>query len=71
VSASALALAFAAAGGWALYDLLRKLLADRLPADACRWVADVGHDPFAPAMRAASHAAWSELLALARPYGLS
>lgn len=48
-----------------------RLLADRLPADACRWVADVGHDPFAPAMRAASHAAWSELLALARPYGLS
>ena len=40
-----------------------RLLADRLPAD-------VGHDPFAPAMRAASHAAWSELLALARPYGL-
>lgn len=32
MTASALALAFAAAGGWALYDLLRKLLADRLPA---------------------------------------
>jgi drug/metabolite transporter (DMT)-like permease len=29
---SALALAFAAAAGWSLYDLLRKLLADRLPA---------------------------------------
>lgn len=29
---SALALAFAAAAGWSLYDLLRKFLADRLPA---------------------------------------
>lgn len=40
-----------------------RLLAARLPADACRWVEGVGHDPFAPAMLAASRAAWSELLA--------
>ena len=47
-----------------------RLLAARLPADACRWVAGVGHDPFAPAMRAASRAAWSELLDLAHTHRL-
>ena len=39
-----------------------RLLAARLPARACRWVEGVGHDPFAPAMVAASMAAWAELL---------
>jgi hypothetical protein len=38
-----------------------RLLAARLPAEACRWVEGVGHDPFAPAMVAASMAAWAEL----------
>lgn len=38
-----------------------RLLAARLPAGACRWVEGVGHDPFAPAMVAASMAAWAEL----------
>ena len=45
-----------------------RLLAARLPAEACRWVEGVGHDPFAPAMLAASRAAWSELLDLARTH---
>ena len=45
-----------------------RLLAARLPAEACRWVEGVGHDPFAPAMLAASRAAWSELLDLARAH---
>lgn len=38
-----------------------RLLAARLPAEACRWVEGVGHDPFAPAMVAASLAAWGAL----------